>query len=193
MSIAEEIAVDTALSHVISILQDNLASALSSSPVAVVGLELPAPADQAYYLQLSPQYIDRQVHNDEVMCVVYQESLSDMLTQTSGTPTHFEARQATYAEIVIGYRMRMQEPLVRDGKTYTSHDIMALRGYRYLAGITQVMRKYGCNSTAGVSQVQKMNDLVAPPILNEDDQPIMGFVSAVWGLHQEISVPRSVG
>lgn len=190
MSVAESIAVISALDVVRTVLADNLPTRLAALETAEPGLEVPAPG--RYALALSRTAVDEALQNSAVSCFVFQSRPSDIVQEQSGGAADYPAVQLTYVEIRIVYRSRLQAPYTPSswGAELTSQDILARRGYYYAAAINEVMRRDVCCNSGGVitEVISKQSDY-AGAIYETDSQKIYGMTTMVYGLRQDIVVP----
>jgi len=190
MSVAESIAVISALDVVRTVLGDYLPTRLAAYQSAETGLSVPAPS--RYALALSRSAVDEALQNAAVACFVFQSRPSDIVQEQSGGATDYPAVQLTYVEIRVVYRSRLQAPYspASWGSELTSSDILARRGYYYAAAVNEVMRRdLCCNSGGVITEVISKDSDYAGAIYETDSQKIYGMTSMVYGLRQDIVVP----
>ena len=183
--VAENLAVELALVRLLDKLQSELATDLAT--VKPADLKLPAPTAQDYHLGISRPQIERVTTNSDVAIFVWQPQPSSFLDSESATPGAYTARQLTYAQILVAYKARPQETYTLFQKDQGAHDIMARRGYRYLAAITSVIRSH-LKGGAGIIHLEKFSDFAGAVRLTADGDPMIGYASALWGFHQAVTV-----
>lgn len=187
MSVAESIAIDTAISRVIVSMQAKFALELASSEVAIGGLPLDAPGAADWYTVGSEDFVEAVVDNAMVTGFAYQASPSEIDTNVTGSVTEYQAYQSFELDVVIAYSMSLWEPIVRNGKTLTMTDAMTLRGHRYNAGVINVMRKYARDGIS-IECVEKVSDFAGNVVFNEDMRPVRGYAGSTWRIKQVVDV-----
>lgn len=190
MSIQRSKAVLLAIDAMIKCLHTYLPDALDALEVAEPGIPLPAP--DRYALALSPEAVDEALSNANVACFVFQSAPSETRAVNSGTPTDEPNMQSTFIEVRVMYNQRLSAPYVPAtvGFQLTSQDILARRGYYYVAAIMDMVYRHLCCTSAGaVSDVLNVDSDFAGSIFETVNQQWRGLASIVFELRQDTLVP----
>lgn len=190
MSIPRPLAVLRAIDSTVKALAENLPTTLQSYEVLEPGMPLPAP--DRYALALSSEAMEEALSNAHVACFVFQSAPSETRQIISGSALEQSQVQSTFIEVRIAYNHRLTIPYTPGtlGLQLTSQDILARRGYYYVAAVMDIVYRHLCCSSAGaVSDVLAVDSDFAGAIFQTVNQQYHGLASIVFELRQDTLVP----
>jgi hypothetical protein len=191
MSIIESTAVIRAIDAVKRVLSAKLPTRLAEMETAEVGLNVPPP--DAYRIALSRDAVSEVLTNAFVSCFVFQSRSSEVVSESSGTPTYIGGVQLTYIEIRIMYQHAPQDTYTPDEweQSLTTSDILARRGYYYAAAVNEVMRRDLCCGSGGVitDVVSKESDY-AGETYDSDSAGSYGMATLIYGVRLDTQIPH---
>lgn len=196
-SIPESAGVWAAIENVSAAMRGNLEASLAevvasitADPLVVSRLAVPAPSAADYHYSLSRAAIDRIIKNSAVAVFISQAKPSvEVQRRSLIPPNNQDISQLTYIEVSLVYRLKNGQPFDMFGKTFTTADMMSLRGYVYAGAIMDCVRKFGASGD-NVSLVEtKDSDFAGAVRFSPDGEPLIGAATVTWGLRQDLSVP----
>lgn len=188
--ISKDLAVIRAIDAMRRTLATYLPAKLEEYEADEPGLPLPEPT--AFRLALSPEAMEEAIQNHSVVAFIFQSAESETTSKNSGSALNAEQVQSTFIEVRIAYQMGLQAPYTPEtwGTQLTSQDILARRGYYYVAGVIDtVHRKLCCTSDGAVTDVRFVDSDFAGAIFQTINQKYHGVASVVFELRQDVTVP----
>lgn len=179
-----------ALERIVSAMQTNYPTALTSSSIALAGLPLPAPADASYYVVLEPADAEVREQTDEVAVYLWQSQpqvtgAAETTNISVGPSTSSEWAEAIVS-IMVAFRFRNFEDITHMGKTLTANDVMVQRAHRYLGAVKKTVFQYACGAN-GLTKPQVVDDYLPQAIYDEQQQIVRAYGTVTFSVLQLVN------
>lgn len=179
-----------AINRIITVLREQFATELAALNTTMTGgaLKVPAPDDTAFYTD-HPDITEYQLTNDAVAVHVWTGGPREIVEQTTHGLLEYKVLGYIPVEVVVLYRLNLQEPYTEGGRALNQAQIMQLRGEIYSGAIINTLYKYACERTANaaISDIQIQLDEATP--LYIDELPVLGLAGLSFKITQNTSAP----